>query len=79
MINFGFDEENPFNSNEIATAEIGLQEASMFKGTVLYEFTVKNTLQCLDNVANIYSNILKAEPKYIIVNHTSFVVEVAQI
>ena len=79
MINFGFDDDNAFNSNEISIAEIGMQDITMFKATVLYEFTIKNTLHCIDNTANIYCNFLKAEPKYIIVNRTSLMVEVAQI
>lgn len=79
FINFGFTDENPFNSNEVSTTEIGLQDVSMFKGTVLYEFNIKNTLHCLDNISNIYSNVLKAEPKNVIVNKTSLVLEVAQI
>ena len=51
----------------------------MFKGNVLYEFIVKNTLHILDNISNIYSNVLKVHPKYVIVNRTSDVLEIAQV
>lgn len=78
-INFGFTEENAFNSNEVSASEIGLQEVTMFKGNVLYEFMVKNTLHILDNISNIYSNVLKVHPKYVIVNRTSDVLEIAQV
>ena len=44
---------------------------SMYLGTALYQFTIKNTFHCLDNQALIYSYVLKAEPTYIIANETT--------
>ena len=50
----------------------------MFKATSLFEFSVKNSLLCLDPVGKIFANILKAEPKYVFVNNTDSTVEIIQ-
>lgn len=50
----------------------------MFKGTLLYEFTIKNTLHCLDTFGKVYCNVLNAQPKYIFINNTSSELEIIQ-
>ncbi len=40
----------------------------MAKSDELYQFTVNNSLHCLDSKAEIYCNIIKAQPKYVVVN-----------
>jgi hypothetical protein len=77
-INLGFSEENPFNSNEIRISELGIHDICMSKNAALYEFSVKVHFHCLDSTANIYSYVLIAEPKYIIINDTSANLELAQ-
>lgn len=50
----------------------------MNNGLQLYEFTLNNSIHCLDESAGIYCNILLLTPKFVIVNETKKSIEVAQ-
>lgn len=43
-----------------------------------YDFRVKNHFHCLDTEADIYSYVLKAEPKYVLVNQTTIQLVIRQ-
>lgn len=51
----------------------------MLKDQQLFEINVNNSLQCLDEYANLFCNVMRITPRHIIVNETTKIIEIAQV